>query len=163
MGFDQSYLTGLFLYLRMLQLSLDRAIAGDWIDFISFLKSQKKPCDVLNSISNLCGYNAIPATVPSFLPSENVTSGVCILEKQEISFICWWLNQTAKLVEQRNYVPNNKEVVDVRYNLAVAEELVRATLDMQDKSMDYVEHFNQNDVLKCKPIEHFVGEDWPNL
>jgi len=167
MKLDDKFVLGLFLFLRMLQLSFDRALGGRWDNLTKYLAEQPNFRNVVSMLSVVCKYDVLPNSAPNkpTASSLNVAKsflGICTLNKDEISFISWWLLKADDLVERAEYEPSVDEITEVRLNLAYAEELVRSRLKYKDHSIEYVEHFNQNDVHKCRSIEEIVGEPWPN-
>ncbi|TQV84820.1 hypothetical protein FKG94_04715 [Exilibacterium tricleocarpae] len=168
MKFDETFLMGLFLFIRMLQLSFDRALGGKWADMVDYLGGQPNCRDIIFRLSEISGYDVPPKAMPS-KPVANSFSvakplfGKFVLKEDELSFICWWLLQAAGLIERTEYEPSADEIVEIRVNLAYAEDLIRTRLGVKDHSVEYVEHFNQSKMNKCRSIEEIVGEPWPSL
>ncbi len=167
MKFDETFLIGLFLFIRMLQLSFDRALGGKWVDLVDYLGGQPNCRDIAFRLSAISGYD-LPKTMPSKPAARSFSVAKPLFRRvgfreDELSFICWWLLQAADLIEQAEYEPSADEIVEVRVNLAYAEDLIRTRLRMKDHSVEYVEHFSQSEMNRCKSIEEIIGEPWPNL
>ena len=168
MKFDEKFILGLFLFVRMLQLSFDRALGGRWESLVEYLSSQPNCRNVVSLLLAICGYDLIPKTVPKkpFTISFKATRLVpkrLTLSKDELLFIAWWLLKAADLIERGECAPSVDEITEVRFNLACAEELIRSRLRNKDQLIEYVEHFNQSDINKCRSIEEIVEGSWPRL
>lgn len=162
MKFEKRYLIGLFLFIRMLQLSLDRALDGRWKDLLEFMETQPNIREVIHSISEICGSDVVPTMAPAPLSGQNKMLQKLTLDREEVSFVCWWLQMSADLLQREDSPATNKEISDIRCNLAYAEELVETRLGKTDRSIQYVEHYNQSEMIKCKSITDLVGRSWPS-
>lgn len=173
MKFKEKYLLGLFLYLRMLQLSFDRAMPGKWGDLVEYLGRHPNCRYVISSLSITCKFEVVFKVRPNELVdlTQNYAKSTLrkliqrklALTKDEVSFIGWWLTQAAVLIERDESSLSADEIAEVRLNLAYAEELVRSRLKNKSQSILCVHHYNKNDMTSCQSIEEILGEVWPQI
>ena len=162
MKFESQYLIGLFLFLRMLQLSMDRALGGDWKELCVFFAGQPSPNDVLRSMSKRCGYDVTSGLESSVeLPPKSRGTKLS-LNREEIKYISWCLLIASELLQRRDGLPSKGEIAEFRLNLAYAEELVQRRLKRTTRPIEYIEHFNQNEMANFHSIEDLVGKSWPS-
>ncbi len=164
--FEQKFLLGLFLFIRQLQLSIDRSLNDDWKKLAVYLKSKASIQDVLErliSISKLdlkksrlhSSKRSLPKRLlPSFFSRLNT------LTENEIIFIYSRL-QSVSVILSDHEPPNRQELISLRYDLYQAEELVKGKIEKSAvKDKEYVAHFNQNKHLVFRELDELVGEAW---
>ena len=139
--FDKQFMLGLFLFVRMLHLSLDRAIGGGWNNFVNYMTAQPNLRSVSIALSKRSGYQFPPARAPSKPATDSrllsdSKSKVPMLDRAELNFISWWLERADKLINGESSPPPLDEIIEVRLNLAYAQELIRSRLGTQDRSIE---------------------------
>lgn len=162
-----SFLLGLYLYLRQLQLSIDRSFNGDWASLIDYFSSRTPVQAVLNKLQTISTIDLNKATVEGVKRpalSKGLLSYVRwhknYLTDEELIFIYARLKTWALIFSQEN-VPEQGSLIELRIDLQHAEELVAGRISKSALTgKKFVEHFNQNESLACRGIDELVGESW---
>ncbi len=160
--YDRAFVLGLCLYARSLQLSIDRTLPQEWIELRHYICSRVPIEDVLSHIVEVGRIkSSFDLTSPPSWPAKKRYEWRRRLafDKSELNVVAWWLAKADALLAEDN--PRPEEAGEVRLHLAYCEGLVRARLSRRDRKLTNVEHFNQNPILDCKPIEELIGEAWP--
>ena len=159
---DRSFIFGLYLFLRQLQLSIDRSTpaGASWRELQLYFKERIPVEKVLAHIANSTGAGPYElATKPPRPVSWLAFLRKLTLSDAELQYVVWWLTEARRLLGEDD--PCHDTVIDVRYNLACCEELLSTRLGRRDRRVVNVEHYNQNPILHCKPIHALVGHPWP--
>lgn len=161
--YDRAFVLGLYLSTRSLQLSLDRASPEEWVELRRYLRRRVPIAEVLSHIAQVgCVKRSFDLTAPTSWALERKWDWKrkLVLSENELNVVAWWLAKAEALLAEDK--PRLEQVGDVRLNLACCEEAVQARLSKRDQKLTNVEHFNQNPILECKPIEDLMGRAWPD-
>jgi hypothetical protein len=165
--FDQSFLLGLYLFIRQLQLSIDRSLNGDWEKLVEYFEAKTSVSEVLEKLKSIStidfesktvGELTKPALVESLLSA--IAGRQNTLSEEELVFIFSRLQEFSALLSCSES-PNPQALINLRLELQRAEDLVSSRIDKKTLAgKEFVEHFNQNDSLECKAINDLVGGAW---
>lgn len=164
--FEKSFLLGLYLFLRQLQLSIDRSLNDDWaalVEYLSCKTSVLKVLDKLQSASTIDLEKSADDEVEKPRLSRGLSSVVgrknCLSDK-ELIFIYAKLRTMATFL-LKDKAPDREVLINLRMDLQHSEELVRSRISSKSLTdKEFVEHFNQNESLACKGVEELVGGSW---
>jgi len=160
--YERVFVVGLCLFLRRIQLSVDRSLSGDWDDLRSYFENGVRIEDVLEYVAEVSQLeNSFDLDSPPEFPRAKWLGWGkrLALSRSELSFMMWWLAKVKSLLEEDQV--RLDDVRQTRLQLARCEELIRSRLDRSDRRIRNVEHFNQNTRLECKSIGELIGEEWP--
>jgi hypothetical protein len=164
---DNMFLLGLYLFLRQLQLSVDRSLNDDWEKLVDYLSSKtaiEKVLDKLRSITtidlqtNVDHHDGSPSATNRILDLFHINKQK--LSNQEIAFIYTQLKSINSFLSKKKR-PERETLISLRISLQRAEELVASRIGKYElKGKEFVEHFNQNEIRGCKKLEELVGGSW---
>ncbi len=163
---DKNFLLGLYLFLRQLQLSIDRSLNDDWaalVEYLSYKTSVQEVLDKLQSASTIDLEKRAGDKVERPCLSKGLSSVVgrknC-LSNEEIIYIYAKLKTIASFLVGDS-APHREALINLRMDLLHSEELVKIRISKKYlTSKEFVEHFNQNEALACKGIDELVGRSW---
>lgn len=164
--FEQKFLLGLFLFLRQLQLSIDRSLNDDWEKLVVYLKSKTSIQEVLERIISISKLDLKKSSLHASkqsLPKRLLPSFFCrlnTLTENELNFIYRRLKSCSVILSDHE-PPGRQQLISLRYDLYQAEELVKGKMEKSAvKDKEYVTHFNQNKHLIFREIDELVGGAW---
>ncbi|MEJ2613153.1 MAG: hypothetical protein P8179_24650 [Candidatus Thiodiazotropha sp.] len=163
-AFDKKFLLGLYLFLRQLQLSIDRSL-DDWTGLVGYLSSKTPIETVLDKLRSTSTINLDDSAIGG-VERPALSSGVLAsaldrkncLSDEELVYIY------ANLRTLDSYLlgddsPDRQALIDLRIDLQYSEDLVRKRINKSALTgKEFVEHFNQNETLTCASIEELVGD-----
>lgn len=164
--FDKRFLLGLFLFLRQLQLSIDRSF-DDWVGLVGYLSSKTPIETVLDKLQATSTIDLDNSTIDgverpalsngllaSVLGRKNCLSG------EELVYIYMHLKTLSSYL-LRDDPHGRQDLIDLRMDLQYSENLVRGRINRSALTgKEFVEHFNQNETLTCASIDELVGDSW---
>ncbi|OUS03835.1 hypothetical protein A9Q81_06820 [Gammaproteobacteria bacterium 42_54_T18] len=166
--FDEFFLTGLYLYVRQSQLSVDRVICNKWEAIVDFFDDRIAAEDVLNSIHERTGveFGAIQLNVSDrpkvFRLIPRIFMRKLCLTSHQLEFIVNSIGCFSRYL-QNSEAPSDQDLVELRMDLYLSEQIIGSRLKRySDDSLHFVEHLNQSQELECKSIKELLGRDWPD-
>jgi len=167
MKLDKKFLLGLYLYLRQRHLSIDRTPCQDWRQLVDFF-SDKTPIEkVMQKLEDTAPIvvkcsdleNVIKPPIKRSVVGKLMRKHYC-LSQDEFIYIYKQLSRLNRTLTQ-GYAITAEEKGLLRVNLSHCDQIVHSRLKNKDYNEEFiVEHFNQNPILTCKPLEEILGGPW---
>ena len=169
--FSKPFLFGLYLFIRQRALSVDRSLNycdnldGSWTKLVEFFSNKVSITSVLEKVRTLSPINLNIATVTKDKYPKISRSFILsffgknqFLTEEELIFIYSKL-YCLRIMMLKSDNLDRYELSKLRVELSHAEALIRERLN--ESGNDCIEHFSQNEILKCKSLEELLGYTWP--
>jgi hypothetical protein len=169
---EKRFIFGLYTYLRQVELSVDRALYDSIAKLVIYFEDKVSPRSVL---SELKSQSVEPIITEKTLSSprrpiglfENVVirfltmiGAKPYLTYDELAYIYSTLEMFRKYLTSEQ-LRDRKELVGLRMRLNSCGDMLALRLSRREiKRALHFEHFNQNDILDCHPLEVLVGDTW---
>lgn len=169
--FDRRFLYGLYLYVRQIELSVDRAFGDDWQKLVQFFSDRTPVDSVLAKLLAMAKLTSVdcadrPIVVEQAgiwrrILSRFLPGGSSYLTIEELQNICGRLKKFSEYLQCAS--PSRDDLVRLRMDLFSAERLIERRIAIgHDVESVCVEHFNQNLSLPCRPLQVIIGHSWPD-
>ncbi len=164
---DTNFLLGLYLFIRQLQLSIDRSLNDDWTKLVRYLDSKTSIQMVLDRLQSMSTINLEDKIAIEGVYKPTLSKGFwgtfiarkSCLTDEELIYIYAQLKILVSLL--KNNSPDHKELIELRMNLFHSEALVANRISKRNLvNKEFVEHFNQNEFLSFESIDKLVGKPW---
>lgn len=166
-------LWGLYTYIKQLDLSLDRVSQRDWNELIAFYDKWKKPRIVEENLLRLLNEFLKNIREPrnsdqTWLKSVGIVTSKFLnrynhayLEYADLAQTCALLALAAEYLLKKNNPPENDEISILRISLNSINQKIGKQLPMRmRRKSQKIEHYNQNPILECYPLEQIIEEEW---
>lgn len=167
MKLNKTFLLGLYLYVRQVELSIDRSLHVDWDTIVDYF-ADKTPIETLikklESVTTIelkdIPFDTVVKPKVRLRPLPLLLRKKYCLSDEELIYIYTQLSLLSKVMV-RGASPKRKQRTDLRMSFSHCESILFSRLKPRDyKDKIYVEHYNQNPILRCKPLEELIGNDW---
>lgn len=164
------FFLGLFCYLRQLELSLDRF--DIWEKLLEYFSKRTPITSVMDALEALLKKNNEPLKTRSNFAIRDTFFNKWLqyalslfgrkpyLYSEEIRYIHYLFGAVLLLFRKKDK-PEQKCLNELRIKLRFCYEGLRFRLhEAAFRKGISIEHYNQNDILRCLPLEEIVGRDW---
>lgn len=171
--FEKTNLLGIYLYLRQLEMSIDRRMKlKDFEDVKNFFAIRTSPSKVVDFLRKKSGLNQVDLSQNenTDLNMPEYNSNIIVrtfrryflpnsLFKVEVIYTVFLLECVLKFFQNPN---NESDVADLRYRLRLCYETIYTPLfpASDRKKVQDIEHLNQADFIKYKKLEEILGTSW---
>lgn len=170
--FSQTFIFGLYTYLRQIDLSLDRVLYDSWDKFLLFYEDKISHKKVLEYIENQCKdkvelFNKSNPEKPDlpffrrFLSIYNkVIYGKPYLYDFEIAYLYSVIKKISRFISSE-HTPNKEQIIELRMELIPYDSILSLKLNKNEIDRAHsIEHFNQSDFIAFSSLKTIVGENW---
>ncbi|WP_350284655.1 hypothetical protein [uncultured Croceitalea sp.] len=144
----KSELFGFYCYLRQLALSIDRREDNKDYKLSLFFKNRVKPISILNYYEGLEKQSL----------NENLIRGNSFLTEKQIHRILHLLRESE--IYLSNLYDDNDKILRLRTDLSMLSNEIGVNIPKEKKkSLDKIEHYNQNETLETYSLS-ILAKDW---
>ncbi len=130
-------------YLRHLELSLHRRENNRDLKFKNYFANSN------NTINKILQHKKIQGSFLNTYIKKN------FIYKSEFDIIAYLLDDFSKYIEELSY--DDKKIMYLRINIGHVQRIISSRLPSKiRKDINQVEHYNQNSILKTKPLKDFM-------
>lgn len=165
-----NFFLGLFCSLRQLELSLDRF--DIWEKLLEFFSKRTPIISIMDALKSLLKKTNEPLKSRNNFVNRNTFFNKWLqyalshfgrkpyLYSEEIGYIHFLLGAVLQLFRRREK-PNQECLNELRIKLRFCYEGFKFRLpEAAIRKGISIEHYNQNEILQCLPLEEIVGKDW---